>query len=132
MRRQRFGPLGKALLGLRPQLAVAAQRAYDAWDADDEFCEIGDGGICDIVADGMGSVVANALGDVEIFDGGQDGADHAWIVVVAVDRSEAYEVDVPPGVYERGGGYRWKKIPGVTIGAEDVIVEPIDPTLFDE
>jgi hypothetical protein len=123
---QRFGPLGRALLDLRPALAAAAQEAYDQWDPDDQFCDVGGGGICDQVAEALGTVIGRALGDVEILEGGQPGDDHAWIVVLAENRSEGYEVDIPPGVYERGSGYRWTKIPDVTLTGEDVIVAPVN------
>ncbi len=57
-------------------------------------------------------------------DGGQDGDDHAYLIVY--NDSEAYIVDIPPGVYEEGGGYNWQKKPDVTIQASDVIIEPIN------
>ena len=56
-------------------------------------------------------------------DGGQDGDDHAYLIVY--NDVEAYIVDIPPEVYEEGGGYNWQKKPNVTINAEDVGIEPI-------
>ncbi len=64
------------------------------------------------------------LPDVEIVDGGHDGDDHAYVIVYSID--EAYAVDIPPGVYETGGGYSWKKISNAVITPEDVIIEEVD------
>lgn len=56
-------------------------------------------------------------------DGGQDGDDHAYLIVY--NDVEAYIVDIPPGVYEEGGGYNWQKKSNVIITASDVIIESI-------
>ncbi len=108
---------------LRPELAAAAQAVVDSWvvdeDGEDDY---GGGGVCDDVARALSGVVS-ALPGVEVVDGGQDGDDHAWIVVY--DDSEAFAVDVPPGVYETGGGYSWKKIDGAVVSPDDVVIEPV-------
>jgi hypothetical protein len=111
---------------LRPELAAAAQGILDEWVQDDEGfdADLGGGGPCDRVSEAMSGVIGNALDGVEILDGGQDGDDHAWLIVVS--DSEAAGVDIPPGVYETGGGYNWKKIPDAQIDAGDVIVWKID------
>lgn len=107
---------------LRPQLARAAQGAIDAWDQDDEGLddELGEGGVCDQVAANLGLVIMEACPDVTIAEGGHDGDEHAW--VIAYDDTDAVGVDVPPGVYETGGGYRWKKIKGAVVRPSDVEV----------
>lgn len=111
------------LEGVRSQLAAAAQHVYDAWQPNDEEGddEYGFGGICDAVARAM-SEVLSAL-PVSLIDGGQDGDDHAWII--AYTESEAMGIDIPPSVYETGGGYSWTKIPDVTIQPDDVVFFPI-------
>lgn len=116
------GPFRSALEALRPQMAAAAQKVYDEWQPgeDDDF---GGGGICDEVAVEIGGVIVGAIEDVEIADGGQDGDDHAW-VIVGKD-GEAYGVDIPPNVYETGSGYNWTKIPDVTIEPEDIDIFPL-------
>lgn len=109
-----------ALLALRPQMAAAAQKVYDSWDQSDEFDDHGGGGICDSVAQDIGMVIMNAIPGVETDDYGWEGDDHA--AIVARLGQESFYVDIPAGVYETGGGYSWKKIPGVVIGPEDVVV----------
>jgi hypothetical protein len=111
------------LIALRPQLAQAAQQVYDEnvfvnnQDPEEEH------GICDEISEAMQGVIASSE-DVELHEGGQDGDDHAWIIVTA-DR-EAYGVDIAPGVYETGGGYNWKLLPGIVFKPEDVDIWPMD------
>jgi hypothetical protein len=114
--------LTRRIEAVRPALARAAQNEYDQWDQDeeglDEVC--GAGGICDRIADAFGYVL-NRLPGVDVMTGGQDGDDHAYIV--AYTDTEAVSVDIPPGVYETGGGYTWKKRPGVRFSPSDVVIE---------
>lgn len=112
--------LHQQLYALRPQLAQAAQQIYDQWEPEDENDV---GGICDEISNAMSGLIASHV-DVQITDGGHDGDDHAYPIVY--NDTEAYAVDIPPYVYERGGGYVWHKIPGVTITANDVVIEPVD------
>ena len=111
--------LQQRLESLRPQLAAAAQAVYDDWEGDDDMT-LGYGGICDEVSQAMAGVIVGTLEGVEVDDGGQDGDDHAWLVVS--DGTDTVEVDIPPGVYETGGGYNWQKIEGVTIAPQDVVI----------
>ncbi len=114
--------LRSRLEDLRPALAAAAQGVIDLWEQDDEGYdeEFGSGGACDAVAIAM----AGALGSIDTMDGGHDGDDHAYLI--AYNDTEACVVDIPPGVYERGGGYNWRKIPGVQITEDDVVIEQIN------
>lgn len=114
------------LNALRPLLAQAAQAVVDEWVQDEEgFDEdLGAGGICDVVSQALSAVVGSSIPDVEMLDGGHDGDDHAWLIVVS--GSEAAGVDIPPSAYETGGGYNWKKIHGAQIGPDDVAVWKID------
>jgi hypothetical protein len=109
-------PFYNQLLALRPRIAQAAQAIYDEWDQLEE-CDMG--GICDEIAREIGNICVSSI-HCEVTDGGHDGDDHAWIV--AYNDREAYGVDIPPQVYETGGGYCWKKIPGVKFDANDVEV----------
>lgn len=122
---RRRASLETQLLALRPALAQAAQEVYDEWRPDEEEgdAELGFGGICDQVANAMSGVITSQIPDAEIEDGGWEGDDHAYLIVNR--GAERYAVDIPPGVYERGGGYSWTKIESVTIEADDVIVEKI-------
>ncbi len=118
-----LGPLMQKLVALRPQLAAAAQQVYDEnvfvnnEDPEEEH------GICDEISEAMQGVIASSE-DVELHEGGQDGDDHAWIIVTS-DR-EAYGVDIAPGVYETGGGYNWKLLPGIVFKPTDVDIWPMD------
>jgi len=125
--------LKQALLALRPQLAAAAQVVYDEWAQDEEGIDemLGAGGICQDIADAMGNVVAAQLDNVDIHTlDAQCGEQHVWIAVVA--GGEAYHVDIPPSVYETGGGYNWRKRADVTIEPDDVMIERADAGDFDE
>jgi hypothetical protein len=114
------------LEGLRFDLAQAAQLVVDEWSQNEEgFDEdLGNGGVCDLVSQAMSGVIYGKIDNVEILDGGHDGDDHAWLIVV--DANEAVGVDIPPGVYETGGGYSWKKIKNVEIEPTDVVLWDID------
>lgn len=126
-------PVHQKLLNLRSQFALVAQSVYDSWDQDEEGWDkdllLGTGGICDQIVEGWYEIM-NAQFDeneVEFQQGGQDGDDHAWLVVRVTDnfksgKSEIYGVDINPFTYETGGGYSWKKRPGVKFSANDVEV----------
>jgi hypothetical protein len=128
--------LRRALEALRPALAEAAQAVVDEWEQEEDECgvcvdeELGAGGCCDRVADALREVIAQHLPDVEVTDGGQPGDDHAWIVVY--DDREAFAVDVPPGVYETGGGYSWKKVPDAKVAPEDVTIDAVPREWIEE
>lgn len=111
-------PLETRLQSLRGSIANAAQSVYDDWDVDGGWDP--GGGICDSVCQEMESVIHSKLGNVETRMGGWDGDDHAWLIVY--NAKHAFGVDIPPHVYETGGGYSWEKIPGVKISAEDVAI----------
>ena len=55
------------------------------------------------------------------------------VYVVAKTEDGIYEVDIPPDVYETGGGYCWKKIPNVKFDEEDVLINRLsfDPDEFE-
>jgi len=117
------------LEALRPELARAAQKVVDEWQQDEEGIDevFGGGGACDEVSRAMVEVVYDRLKGVDATYGSQPGNDHEWIV--AYDGSEACVVDIPPGVYEVGGGYSWKKIEGAEISPGDIVIERIEADL---
>ncbi len=125
-----MGPLQAALEQQRAAFAAAAQQVLDDWaqDADGVSEEFGTGGACDAIARVFSDVLCrlhyvNADGQPDMpstMDGGQDGDDHAWLVVY--DAFEAVELDLPPGVYETGGGYTWRKRPGVHVRPADIAI----------
>ena len=122
----RTSNLQQQLLALRPQLAAAAQRVLDAWQPDEDGVDevFGSGGACDEICREMMDVVVNNVPGVEVVEGGQDGDDHAYFI--AYDDENAFIVDIPPGVYETGAGYSWRKLPDVQVDAEDVVIESMD------
>lgn len=116
--------LAQELFALREQIAAAAQEIYNIWEQDDEGSdeEYGSGGICDDVQRAMGDAIVSNI-ECELEDGGWEGDDHANLIVSRGE--EKYIVDIPATVYEIGGGMNWRKLPDVTITADDVIVAPI-------
>jgi len=121
--------LYQELLALRPAIAQAAQKVYNEWEQEDE-CDVG--GICDEVAREIGEVIVQHIHDANVTDGGQEGDDHAWVVVY--NQTESYGVDISPHVYEVGSGYCWRKIPGVIFTIKDVEIWNlgIHPSNFQE
>ncbi len=116
--------LKASIEALLPALVKAAQGVLDGWDQDEDGLddELGEGGVCDRVSEAMTSVLYSIPG-VEVVDGGHDGDDHVYAIVY--DEVDAFAVDIPPGVYEVGGGYSWRKRDGVVLSLDDVIVEPV-------
>lgn len=95
-----------------PAMAVAAQQAYDQWEQDDEGIDemLGGGGICQDVAEEIAGILSMAgidAGTVSASVGDQ----HVYVLAKLADG--VYEVDIAPGFYESGSGYRWKKRLGV-------------------
>lgn len=113
------GSLKTDLEALRPQLAQAANKIIEEWTQDDEGMDdmVGTGGVCDEVSQAMGSVIP-----WDTHEGGAEGDDHSWLIVVRGE--EVVGVDIPPGVYETGGGYNWTKL-------EDHRVEPHHVEIFE-
>lgn len=109
------------LLRLRPQLAASAQIIYDGWAPGDDD-EFSGGGICDAISNAFGEVLSNF--NIDYTEGGYDGDDHSYLI--AYNDQEAYVVDIPPEVYESGGGYNWSKIHDVQFSTEDVVIAPTD------
>jgi hypothetical protein len=121
--------LEKKLEALRSELAQAAQAVVDEWTQDEEGFdeELGVGGACDQVSEAILSVLAEKLEGVEFTEGGQPGDDHAYTIVY--DEDEAFAVDIPPSVYETGGGYSWKKRKDAKIEPDDVMFSEVERDL---
>lgn len=111
------GQLKKELARLKSRFARAAQRVLDGYDPE----RYGGGGICDDVASAMADVAAMTLHDVDVDLHGWD--DHAWIVVW--NQHEAWSVDIPPSVYETGGGYSWTVDVGAKIRPNHVVFQKV-------
>ena len=65
-----------------------------------------------------------------IADNGGMGGQHVW--AIAYNDQEAYEVDISPNVYETGGGYNWKKIPGVVFNQSHIFISKVDRDIIDQ
>lgn len=113
---------------LRVALAQAAQGVLDEWQQDEGTDEeLGTGGVCDRVSQAMSAVIEENIDDVITTEGGQPGDDHAFFI--AYDANEAYAIDIPPDVYETGGGYQWRKIADVVVKPSDVVFVEVDRDL---
>lgn len=107
------------LVGMREELAEKAQSCFEDWD-------FRLGGACDLIAEQMGWIIAAAM-NVEILEGGQDGDDHAWLLVFDADACELCSVDIPWDVYEVcHGQYRYSRIEDAEITAKDVVIDPLN------
>lgn len=118
------------LKALVPKFVLVAQKVYDGW-IQDENDELNGGGICQNIADEI-SGVCNMNGIDATTVSAQVGEQHVWCV--AKVREGIFEIDIPPSVYETGGGYTWKKIPDVKFDANDIYINRLssDPNDFDE
>lgn len=114
---------------LKPELVRAAQKVYDDWDENED--EFAGGGVCHLIADATVGVLSSHGIDAGTVSA-QVGEQHVW--AVAKVAKGVYEVDIPPSVYERGGGYAWTKIPDVEFGLEDIVIHRLDadPASFEE
>jgi hypothetical protein len=122
-------PSVKQAQSLMPQILARAQQDYDDWDESDEDTYAG-GGICHIIADSISSV----LGDAGIDSGPVSCNYDQHVYVAARFREGVYTIDIPYHVYETGGGFSWKKIPGVRFEPRDVEFYRVssDPGEFDD
>lgn len=131
-KKQESGQLGIRLNALRPQMAAAAQRVIDEWEQDEEGLdpELGAGGVCDRIAGALMDVIYERIDGVEADFGAPEGHDHEWVVVT--DGREAFVVDIPPHVYEIGGGYSWRKVEGAQVSPSDIVIDPLDMELAED
>ncbi|MNU39071.1 hypothetical protein D3C71_277590 [compost metagenome] len=122
------------LISLSPQLAAAGQQEYDAWAQDEEGNdeELGSGGICHLIADRMVGILCDEGFDAVSTHSDGIGENHVW--VTAQTAQGVVTIDIPPGVYETGSGYTWKKRSGIVFSPSDVILDVIDrdPSRFPE
>ena len=123
----------QVLRHLIPQFVAVAQEEYDQWDqSDEEFGdpEVGFGGICHLIAEKIAGVVMENTGfDTTTINNEGMGEQHVWVVTRTPDG--VFSIDIPPCVYETGGGYTWEKLPDVRFGGCDVLVEMLSPDPHD-
>jgi hypothetical protein len=109
------------LFSLKSRLALSAQKVYDEWAQDENgYCDmLGEGGICQDIADAMADVLIN--NGIECGTVSQEsGEQHVYVVARTEDG--VYNVDIPPYLYETGGGYCWKKIPDVEFDERYLVI----------
>lgn len=109
------------LFSLKSKLALSAQKVYDEWEQDENgYCDmLGEGGICQDIADAMADVLLN--NGIECSTVSQlSGEQHVYVVARTEDG--VYNVDIPPYLYETGGGYNWKKIPDVEFDERYIVI----------
>ncbi len=114
--------------------ASIAQKVYDEWDQSDEEGgdpELGFGGICQDIAEGISGKL-NEMGVDATTVSATIGDQHVWVVAKLNDG--VYSIDIPPGVYESGGGYNWQKLPGVQFSKDHIVVDRLssNPDDFDQ
>lgn len=110
---------------LRPLFVKAAQFELDAWEQDEngEDAELGYGGICQDIAEAFCSVCGdNGIDCMSIAS--DMGEQHVWAVAYNEETEECCEIDINPYTYETGSGYIWRKIQGVIITPENVMILP--------
>jgi len=114
-----------AIRPLLPALASAAQRAYDAWDQNDEGIDevLGAGGVCQDIAENMAGVLSSKGIEAQTISAAV-GDQHVYVVAQLPDG--VYTIDIPPGAYEAGAGYNWRKIPGVRFDPGYIVVDKLD------
>ena len=113
---------------LRHLMAAAAQEEYDGWTQEepDGDPELGWGGICDAIAGRIAEVLSDNLVDCFTRNTADSADNHTHVVANLADG--VHIVDIHPGVYETGGGYNWRKIPGVVFSEDDITITRIgDP-----
>lgn len=118
---------------LRSHFAAAAQAVYDAWDQDEEgYCDAyGDGGICHDIAGAICDVLSEYGFPCTTFS---FSIGEVHVTAVTASNDGTFFVDIHPSWYETGGGYCWRKIPGVTFTPDMISLEMVspDPADFEE
>lgn len=106
------------------KIAAIAQKEYDAWAQNEEGYdeELGSGGICHLIAEELAGILSMA--GIEATTVSSCHEQHVY--VVAKFREGVYQIDVPYHTYERGGGFTWKKLPGIVFDTSHVSIHRID------
>lgn len=116
----------------RQRLASLAQEVYESWrqDGDGLDPELGMGGICQDVADALVSGLAEIGVQDAVAIHSSVGENHVFVVASLADA--LVEVDIPPTVYEVGGGYVWRKRENVVITPEHLVIDRLGRPLTTE
>ena len=129
---ERLVSIAKVDSSVKAKLAAAAQKIYDEWKQDAEGYneELGHGGICHIIADELADVLGN-LG-IDCSPVCDSSVQHVYLVCRF--KEGIYMIDIPYYVYERGGGFTWKKLPDIVFDESHVVISRLDsdPRKFDQ
>ena len=111
--------------GLIPLMVLAAQNEYDEWDqSDPENDWLNGGGICQEIAEAIAGVLNNHGIEVMTVDSNGMGEQHVWAIARVVEG--IFGVDIDPSKYETGGGYTWKKRPGIKFDNRSIDIYEMD------
>jgi hypothetical protein len=116
----------------KPQMCQFAQQIYNEWDqsGEDGDPELGFGGICDLIAEQICHVLGGEGVECVSWNSGGVGENHTSVIANLADG--VFEVDIPPHVYETGGGYNWQKLPNVVFDPRDVVINRLEQPMTDE
>ena len=115
----------KEVESIKKELAIAAQNQYNQWNLDDDGYdfEVGSGGICHLIADKMIDVLyKHNIHRCQTVSSNHE--QHVYIV--GQFREGIFSIDIPPHLYETGGGYTWKKIPDVQFDEDFIDISCLD------
>ena len=110
---------------IKEELATAAQEVYDGWVQDEEGNdeELGSGGICHLIADTLLDVLyKHGINRSQTVSSCYE--QHVYLV--GQFREGVFLIDIPYSLYERGGGFTWKKLPGIKFDADYISIELLD------
>ncbi len=114
-----------AVEAMSAALISAAQSVYDSWiqvDGIDE--EFGAGGICHLIAERLSECLSAAGVEDVVSIQAAVGENHVYLLALLEDG--VYSIDIPPGIYETGGGYIWTKREGVVFEPNHLDYHRID------
>lgn len=115
----------KEVEAIKKELAAAGQKVYDDWVQDENGTndELGTGGICHLIAEEMIDVLFNhGIQRVQTVSSTHE--QHVYLV--GQFREGVFMIDIHWSNYETGGGYTWKKIPGVTFDEDHITIYNLD------
>lgn len=103
------------------EISRIAQQVYDDWDEDDQDTYAG-GGICHLIADPVSSYLwANGFPASQVSSNFEQ---HVYTVFVV--QEGVYQLDIHYSHYETGGGFSWKKKPGVLFDSDIISIDRLD------
>lgn len=115
-------PTSKNVLKFFPEICKAAQKIYDKWDQSNPNDDLNGGGICHLIADEICSILGRH--GMTVVSQSSNYEQHVYTVGQFSDG--IFIIDIPYSYYETGGGYTWKKTPGVIFAPDCLTVDRVD------